>query len=830
MSPTLPLIVSAVLAQARVAPTRGVLLPGASIVGDDDATALETNPGALGFSAGSLALVAADLDDGGRQWGEGVGLFGNLRLGALSNALGAQFLNPPDAFAVADATKLTYALALRFGRDFGVGAGFHWFVSDEDRALDALFTTDVGVTVRPWSLLGLGLVVRDANTPRLGARFLERRYDFEIALRPLGTDRLELGGGAEVGEETGEATPRARLVIGLLRGVALRGDVVSDEADFDGDGFDERDWRGTASLGLDLDRVGVFGGAVFGRGRAGGADLPGGQALGWAAGVRVGEERYRPAPIVPKRVEVIALEEGATDRDVVRLLAYLRALEEDPDCAAVIVKPIGLDAGMATVEELRERIAGLRRAGKRVYAHLGEASARDLYLAMAADRVLIDPSGGVRLVGMRASVLYYKGTLDRLGVRADIVKIAEYKSAPEPLTRTEASDPAREMRESIVDDLYGRLVAAIARDRGLGSEAAVRALVDRGPFTAREAKEARLVDEILPPEEIEDWIEARHGACRFETPSERQPLRPHRWAHRPRIAVIHIEGDMVDGESRDLPGLGVKLAGGDTIARAIEEARDDPSIRAIVVRIASPGGVVGAADLIWRELIKARAQKPVVASMGDVAASGGYYAAAGASRVFASPSTLTGSIGIFYGKLDVGGLFGKLGVTHEATERGARAGMESTTRPYTDDERRALMEKLRELYGRFLEAVHRGRGMPTDAVDAVGRGRVWTGAQARARGLVDAEGGLIDAVAEAKRMAGMSPEVEVELVLLPEAAPSLADRVLEAILDPGALARLRAGGVLPAWLRANFPASLPASVLASPESPQARLDCDIRIE
>ena len=413
MLPTLPLLVSALLAQARVAPTRGVLLPGASIVGDDDATAVETNPGALGFSAGSLALVAADLDDRGRQWGQGVGLFGNLRLGALSNALGVQILAPPDAFAVADATKLTYALALRMDRSFGMGAGFHWFVSDEDRALDALFSTDIGLTFRPWSLLGVGLVVRDANTPRLGSRFLERRYD--VGSRCARSAPTVRSPAARTSEETGDATPRAPGDRPPARGAARR-----------------RRLRRASTATVSTSATGAYRLARArprprrrlrqhrlraGRPQRRSTRRPGAR-LG--AGVRVGEALPSGADRPQARR---GSRSGGRDRShIVRLLAHLRArggsrLRRGDRQADWPGRRDGDGRGCASASPAAPRRQALTRTWRNVRARpLPGDGGRS-----RADRSERRRAPG----GMRASVLYCKGTLDRLGVRADIVKIAE---------------------------------------------------------------------------------------------------------------------------------------------------------------------------------------------------------------------------------------------------------------------------------------------------------------------------------------------------------------------------------------------------------------------
>jgi protease-4 len=401
--------------------------------------------------------------------------------------------------------------------------------------------------------------------------------------------------------------------------------------------------------------------------------------------------------------------------------------------------------------------------------------------------VLCDPAGGLRLVGLRISRTHFRGTLDKLGIRAEVVKIGAYKSAPEALTDTGPSEASRRQTEEMLDDVYGRLVETLARARGL-APAAMRERIDRGPYTAKEALAARLVDELVHEEDLDEWLDQRHGTVRFEEPDP-GTARPHHWAHLPRIAVIVLEGELVSGESRSVPLLGVTAAGAETLAQAIEEARDDPSIRALIVRVNSPGGVATAADRLWRELMKTRAEKPVIASFGDVAASGGYYVGAAAHRVFAAPSTITGSIGIFYGKLDVSGLLGKLGITQVAFERGQRAGIEAASRPWTDEERAVLQDKIAQFYGRFLDVVAKGRDLPRERVDAAGQGRVWTGAQALRQGLVDELGGFDAAVDEAKRRAGIAKDQPVELVVVPELPASLAERLLAAELRARAAAR-----------------------------------------
>jgi protease-4 len=303
------------------------------------------------------------------------------------------------------------------------------------------------------------------------------------------------------------------------------------------------------------------------------------------------------------------------------------------------------------------------------------------------------------------------------------------------------------------------------------------------------------------------------------------PERPERW-QRPQIAVIYVDGDITDGKSRAVPLLGTSLAGGETLIEAVTAARNDPRVGAIVLRIDSPGGSALASELIAREVFATRGVKPVVCSMSNLAASGGYFVAAGCDVIFAEPMTITGSIGIFSGKFDVGGLARKLGVTTDTFKRGKRSDLESMFRPYTDDERAVLEGNLRYMYGRFVGAVAEGRGMKQDEVDAVGRGHVWTGEQAMPIKLIDRFGGLGDALDEARRRMGLGAGDKIQLHELPELPSTLLGTL-------GNLLGVRADET---WSITDLPAvkellrGVPASVLAAPGVAYTRLPFDITWE
>jgi protease-4 len=421
--------------------------------------------------------------------------------------------------------------------------------------------------------------------------------------------------------------------------------------------------------------------------------------------------------------------------------------------------------------------------------------------------------------------MFFRGLGDLIGVRADFVKIAEYKSAPEQYTRTDSTPAARAQREAYVGDVWAHLTSGIAEARHV-DVATARGWIDRGPYTAAEAKEAGLVDELRHGDEVEAGIAAQLGrSIALKTPPT-SPERENDW-ERPAVAVLFVDGDIIDGKSTTIPILNMKFAGMQTLMAAIQRARDDARIRAIVVRIDSPGGSALASDVLARELERTAQVKPVICSLGDIAASGGYFMAASCSRIYAAPSTLTGSIGIFTGKFDVSGLAAKIGVSLESYERGTHAGIDSLYRQYTDEERAQILIKLRYFYSRFVDQVARGRRLTPVQVDAIGRGHIWSGDAALRRGLVDEFGGLMDAVVEAKRRAGLDERDRVTLDATPD-EPGLLGQILQLLGIGGERAATpRASDDLLSRIVAPALRGIPGSLLVAPSTPQARLDFDV---
>lgn len=458
------------------------------------------------------------------------------------------------------------------------------------------------------------------------------------------------------------------------------------------------------------------------------------------------------------------------------LTEMLRKARRDENVAGIMAVIRPFSAGPATVEELRNAVHEFRGSGKWAVAYMDGAGelfhgTSAYWLASAFEDLTMPPAGDVNLVGVIATVPFLRGTLDKLGIYPDMHHIGPYKSAKNIYTEKGFTEAHRESTEVLVEDLYKGIVEGIARSRGR-TEQEVMALIDRGPFTADEALEEGLLDRIGYYDEFREAVRDRAGGrLNLLKWGDYLDRRAGFAVGSRKIAVIHGTGTVVRGHSGFDPGAGF-LMGSDTVAAAIRTAREDSSIEGIIFRIDSPGGSALASDVIWREADIARKDKPVVASFGDLAASGGYYVACSADRVIAEPSTLTGSIGVVYGKLVTGGLFEWLGLSFEEVQRGKNAHLWSELHPWTAVERQEFTQKfLSAIYDRFVTRVAEGRDMTPEGVDGVGQGRVWTGRRAKELGLVDELGGFDTAVRAVKELAEIPEEEDVTFVVLPEKEP-----------------------------------------------------------
>lgn len=814
---------------ADLRPTRGVEIPAGAVVGDADATALELNPGQLGMlSDSSLVLVSNFWPGDAVRPGRGTGLFyGAPFLGSAAVGLGYQWLRPSGTYE-ADGKlqldpvyKLQLGFAVRHGSRFGLGVTWNRFWGD-GRAIGGQSTWDLGLTLRPYRRLGLGVAVHDLGRPSLGAAgTLQRVWEPEIALRPLANDRLEIAGGVRLGEQKRDFGWHGRLMTRLFDG--LRVFAETEAAPFDAVGGNVTDWRFTLGLWVDFEHVGL---GVAGVGGSNGGFGPSNErriSSGASVLARYSRDRY-PGFSGRRHVERIELADLGSDRKFVDLVLRLRRLQDDGGASGVLLRIEDLDLGLGRIEELRDLVAGLRRSGKTVTAYLGSPGTPEYYLAAACDRIVIPPTGGLWLTGLSQTVTFYKGAMERLGIEVDLVRIAEFKGAMEPYVMTEHTEPVRENKNALLDDSFGRIAAAVADGRkaaGVTPERA-RALVDKGSFIPEEARTAGLVDDVKPWAEMEkiDGVSVRRP--------DGSPVHQTGWA-RPGVAVILVDGTITGGKSQELPFGLEGAAGSETIVAALDEARRNRGVRAVVLRVNSRGGSAEASDDIALAVARVRkAGKPVVVSMGDVAASGGYYVAAPADEILAEPSTTTGSIGIFTFHLDVRSLVDKIGIGTETYNRGARADYFSPYKAWGDDERAMAAESIRHMYERFLQTIvdgRKARGLTRNGVDAIGRGHIWTGSQALGHKLIDRTGGLGAAIDEAARRARLprGPGGLPEVAVLPRVPQSLLSEVVD-VPGVGSLtsAAVGAGSGADAAAPVAAPAMGPADLAARVLGPAAR--------
>ncbi|MCR4410003.1 MAG: signal peptide peptidase SppA [Candidatus Saccharicenans sp.] len=443
----------------------------------------------------------------------------------------------------------------------------------------------------------------------------------------------------------------------------------------------------------------------------------------------------------------------------------LRKAARDSRIKAVVIKFGMLEADWAKIEELRQSVLAFRESGKPVIAYFEESPEADkeYYLATACDRIVLHPLGWLGINGLAAYVPFFKGTLDRLGIKAEFEHIEEYKTAYNQFTESGFTPAHREMLLSIYEDIFNYYLKEIAAARHKTPEE-MRQLIDKGYFKGREAVASGLVDELAYEDQLfqKSNLEKYRELTRI-TNEKYASVRPEGLGLNlgKKVALIFAGGTILSGSAEQV------VLGSETFSRWLRAAVKDKSIEAIIVRVDSPGGSAVGSDIIWHELVKARAEKPVVISMSGLAGSGGYWLSLGGHRIIAQPQTLTGSIGVIAGKFSFAGLMEKLGLTADRLVIGKNADAFSPYRGFTPEERKILREEIGYIYEQFLERVATARNLPLEEVERLGRGRVWTGRQARDLKLVDDLGGLFQAMEAARELAGIPPETELRLVVWP---------------------------------------------------------------
>lgn len=479
---------------------------------------------------------------------------------------------------------------------------------------------------------------------------------------------------------------------------------------------------------------------------------------------------------------------GATSETLAEAVARLDKAASDKRVHGVVLKINNPVMGWGTVNEFRQAVSRVRAQKKPVYAYLDMGMTTHYMLAAACDKIIMPESGMLMVMGLRAEVGFYKNLFDKLDIKADMLRVGKFKSAAEPYTRTEMSPEFRLEMEELLDDYYTHLVNAISSGRGLKTEEAEHA-IDNGPLAATEAQKMNLIDytayqdqlkEILQGEDKNSNVKliTKYGKKKRDTDfsgiggmvkmmnmmmglDQGQSK-----SSSPKVAVIYAIGAIMPGESSS-SFMGGDIMGSATMVKAIQKAAKDDTVKAIVLRVNSPGGSALASDLIWRALEKSG--KPFVVSMGDVAGSGGYYIAMGADRIFAEPGTLTGSIGVVGGKIALDGFYNKIGLTSSVVSRGKNSGALSPLHPFNDTERSAMKKMMLATYEQFTKKAADGRGMDHGKLKELAGGRIYSGTRALKIGLVDEIGTLEDAIAYAEKMVGGEDSKKLERMVLPRA-------------------------------------------------------------
>jgi len=650
-----------------------------------------------------------------------------------------------------DWTNISASLAIPFGKSFQTGFQLGWQIPEGPGNNFATF--DVGTGWRPLSWWGMSLVGYNMGVSGRHTGVKER-FAIGSTFRPF-NDTLEVGAAyhryTSIDSEVpgyGEAILKVKPIDGLT--IRMSGNQL-----------------GTIGVGLEFGLGNVAVGAHttrnFDNGFApyGLLGLTGSPDTGSLLSTKntvphvVMDDKFPYQP-----VKSFFFKEGES---YLHMLGRLNEAATAKNTSGILVELDWVPFSFAQIEEILAVFDKARANKKKVFVYLDQDSNNAAYmLASGADHIYMNPAQQLMLVGLSAELLHFRETLDMVGVEPQFSRRSEYKTAAEAMTDTHASKAQQEQINALLDDMSGRLVARIAQGRKKSVED-VHTLIDQGPFTAQEAIDKGLIDGLAYPDELKKKINKKLGRnSRF--PDSYMDTHTG-WHAANEIAVIFIEGTITTGESQK-PGIfgGGRTTGSETVREQIEEASRVPSIKAVILRVDSPGGSAMASDEIWRALKKLKKKRPVVVSMGGVAASGGYYVSAGANAIYAQHSTVTGSIGVIAGKFSLSGLYDKVGINYESYIRGRNASMFSMSRPFDEHEFASFDKMVGDIYAQFTSKVAQGRNLQIKEVIEVAGGRVWSGTRAHGVKLVDEIGGFYDALDRAKKEADIPENAQVKLI------------------------------------------------------------------
>jgi len=667
-----------------------------------------------------------------------------LLIGSRRGFFGIEWLNhTSNSFR----RKYTLAIGDRIATNFYLGVSYSWFGGDNE-LYRKMKSFKLGFLYHPHRSLSLGLTADRLNQPKFGQLSQKRIFRPGLAVRPFGPN-FTLSSDLRwlEGDDLSETEADLRLAVGPFRGVRFSAEYQTE---------------GSFKIGLIMDfeqmRAGTQGRFDSGRKFAGGSYF-----------IEAGAIRYGSPLISAGRTARITLSGDISDepesksilfgrkKTFLQTITALRKGAADARFDELFLKIDGLRLSFAAAQELRAAIAEWRKNGRKVTVYFERGGNLSYYLASVSDKIVMSPTGYLMLNGLSATATFYKGTMDKLGINSQVIRTGPHKTAGDAFTEYDLTDAAREQIDWLLDDLYKQMVVGISRGRRILPEE-VKGIIDGGPYTARGALQVNLIDDLKYYDEMVDNARDGHRAryvdlLKFYETEDYNPL----WSEPPKIAVVYAGGAIVSGRSgRDI--LQGKVVGGETLAGALKRVRKDSRIKAIVLRVDSPGGDLFGSDRIYRELELSKGKKPIVVSMGGVAASGGYYISCPGDEIIASPGTITGSIGVIVGKAEFSGFYDKIGLNKTTLTKGRHADITHMDRPATEEEIEHVEKQVWQFYGDFVSKVSTWRKIDYDSVDAIGQGRVWTGRQALNSGLVDSFGGIWDAIETARQKAGIEPD------------------------------------------------------------------------
>ena len=763
-----PLVLSLSITPALAQDTGHFLAPGTPMAGADGANSHWLNPANLGFDPDDSAATfirSFASDDWTYAAASGSG---SASFGVIHHRLGNG-----DRW-----WSLGWAQGIELDKKFHLGASgqFNWFTGEE-RA----FVMDFGFSYRPTSWLGLAGVARNA----VGQSDLSPlTYTTGLVLRPAG-DLFQIGvdhsfdppSDNELLDTFLAGRTIANVAVNPIGGFVLRAHV---------------DQELNYGIGFELHA----GGAGFGMFSNNPQNITGNDGL--LDDVTYGFHTSQPfqGAAVPQKDKVPYFNlsknysyqpiDGPFDQkgsSYLDLLRRLRNTADDPNVEVIALTVSDTSFNFAQAQEIKKVLLTARDNGKKLVAHLGDnPSQRDYFLASGCNEITMHPGGNLWFTGVGVERQYFAGALALAGVEAQFSKQGEYKSAVETYTRTGASEKATEQTEALLDDLWTNLVAGIAHGREV-SEEKVTVAIDGGPMTAEAAIAGGWVDKTLFTSDFLSHVKTHQGGAEeFNREAGEVQFDHSGWEPTDTIAVVYVAGTIMPGKSARPGLLQAGNAGALSIASALRQAKKDDEVQAVVLRVDSPGGSALASEDIWKAVKEVKAAgKPVVVSMGGVAASGGYYIAAPADAILAEPTTITGSIGAFAGFLSFGDLFEKVGITTEYNGRGRMANMMSISKKMDPIEWARFDELAQDTYKRFVEKVAEGRNMSVEDVEKVASGRVWSGEDALEQGLVDQLGGFEEAISLAAEKAGITEKYEV-LTFGPDLKADLKEGLVQSVL------------------------------------------------